>query len=41
MGTGLGLIMCKEFIEKMGGEISVESKENIGSKFCFSLPVNS
>lgn len=37
-GTGLGLILCKEFAEKNGGTISVESKEGQGSKFTFSLP---
>lgn len=38
-GSGLGLLMCKEIIEKHGGSISVESIENKGSCFSFILPV--
>jgi PAS domain S-box-containing protein len=37
-GTGLGLVLCKEFIEKNGGQITIESKVNLGSKFTFTLP---
>jgi PAS domain S-box-containing protein len=37
-GTGLGLILCKDFVEKHGGSIRVESEEGKGSKFFFSLP---
>ncbi len=39
-GTGLGLIICKEFIEKNNGRIWVESKEGEGSIFKFTLPAN-
>lgn len=40
-GTGMGLILCKEFIEKHKGEIWVESKEGEGSHFYFTLPKTS
>lgn len=36
--TGLGLILCKEFIDKNNGEISVSSEPGVGSVFTISLP---
>ncbi|MBN2683162.1 MAG: tetratricopeptide repeat-containing sensor histidine kinase [Bacteroidales bacterium] len=37
-GTGLGLIICKEFIEKHGGTIRIESEIDRGSNFAFTIP---
>lgn len=39
-GAGLGLSLCKGIIEKLGGEIFVESEVGKGSKFIFAFPVN-
>ncbi len=37
-GTGLGLILCKEFVEKNNGQIRMESEIGKGTKVVFSLP---
>lgn len=36
-GTGLGLSICKKMIEKMGGTVTVDSVEGVGTTFTFSL----
>lgn len=38
-GVGLGMLLVKEFIDKNGGTLSVESTPGKGTTFCFSLPV--
>ena len=37
-GSGLGLLFCRDFARKNGGELWFESEENLGSVFSFSLP---
>jgi PAS domain S-box-containing protein len=38
-GTGLGLYICRELVQRMGGRVSVKSSENKGSTFVVELPV--
>jgi len=39
-GTGIGLIVCKEFIELNGGQLKVNSSKGLGSKFTIIFPQN-
>jgi len=39
-GSGLGLILCKEFIEKNKGSLTIESEPDKGSNFIFTIPVD-
>jgi signal transduction histidine kinase len=37
-GTGIGLLICREFIEKNGGVLQVQSEPGKGATFSFTLP---
>nr|WP_319399725.1 tetratricopeptide repeat-containing sensor histidine kinase [uncultured Carboxylicivirga sp.] len=39
-GTGLGLILCREFVERHNGRIWADSKTNKGTQVCFTIPLN-
>jgi signal transduction histidine kinase len=38
-GTGLGMVLCIDFIKRLGGDLSIESKPGEGSVFSFRLPL--
>ncbi|MDZ7774328.1 MAG: ATP-binding protein [Bacteroidales bacterium] len=38
-GTGLGLILCKEFVTNIGGKIEVQSAPGVGTEFTVTFPV--
>lgn len=39
IGTGLGLYLSQQIMQSHGGEITVESEENVRTEFCIKIPV--
>jgi signal transduction histidine kinase len=39
-GSGLGLMLCREFVEKNGGKLTIQSTVNVGSTFTFDVPLD-
>lgn len=39
-GSGLGLILCKEFVEMQDGELSIQSTQNVGTSVSFTIPLS-
>ncbi len=37
-GTGIGLMLCREYLHRNGGWLTIHSEEGLGSEFCFTLP---
>jgi len=40
LGTGMGLLFCKDLVEKCNGKIWVTSQLGVGTEFCFTVPAN-
>jgi signal transduction histidine kinase len=38
-GTGLGLALCRDYLRKAGGELTVDSEKGVGSTFCITMPL--
>ncbi len=40
LGTGMGLLFCKDLVERCSGKIWVQSEQGVGSEFSFTIPIN-